>query len=139
MPMTQGKIVSTPTPKVELGQLWKDKQGTLRRVVEPLDQWEVHFARAVDGRRSKVQRVSSWGAPSGGYTHVPKVELEPETVHVRRGFDFPDTFCGLPVENLVTTTLSNLPWWKKKRRAICTQCTKRATDGVSAALDARVA
>lgn len=137
MSNTAGRFRKTPTPKVELGQFWKDKSGIARRVVEPLDQWEVHFARVTDGRRSRVQRVSSWGAPSGGYTLMPKVEEESDPVHIRLlgGGEQAATYCGRPAAGLITTTLEHLGWWKRRGNNICPTCQKRATDGVHAVLD----
>lgn len=137
MSNTSGKFMKQPQPRVEIGQFWKDRNGTVRRVVEPLDEWEVHFARVVDGYRSRVQRVSRWGAPSAGYTFVPKEPDQMDPVHIRRsaGRSERRTFCGRIAQGLITTTINNLGYWRKKKREICGVCEKRAGDGVHAELD----
>lgn len=136
MPKNSGKFRTTPQPRVALGQLWRDKSGTVRRVVEPLDSWEVHFANVVTGKRSRVQRVSKDGAP-GGYEHVPLPESQKDPVHVRRAYggELSDTFCGLLAAGLITTTLDHVEWWKSQGKELCQICMKRATDGVHAALE----
>lgn len=142
MPRNSGKFVKQPSPKVELGQLWMDPKGTVRRVVAPLDDFEVHFARVVDGYRTKVARVSKGGAPSGRYTFIPKETPQQDPVHIRRAFggEHSDTFCGLLAEGLITTTLENLPYWRQrvknsKRLEFCSVCMKRHTDGTTSALE----
>jgi hypothetical protein len=136
------KFRTTIQPKVELGQMWKDRNGTVRRVVEPMSPWEVCFARVVDGYRTKVSRVSKDGAPSGGYIFVPKEEPQENPVHVRRAFggERSDTFCDLLAEGLITTTMNNLSWWKRRVKTsktleLCTICMKRVTDGIHAAIE----
>lgn len=143
MANTAGRFKKVQSPKVEVGQFWMDKNGTVRRVVAPLDDWEVHFARVADGYRSRVQRVSRGGAPSAGYTFVPKSEPQENPVHIRRalaGGESSETFCGLPAEGLITTTLRNLSWWKRRAKnskvlEICFVCLKRNEDGTHAALE----
>lgn len=137
MGSNKGKIRRTPQPKVELGQFWSC-QGVTRRVVEPLDPWEVHFAALGTGRRSATLRVSLWGAPHQ-YEFVPKPEEKVDPVHIRRlsGGGGRETFCGKPVELLITTTRANLHWWTRVRKAeVCGTCHKREKDGVHAGLDA---
>lgn len=131
------KFRTTIQPTMALGQIWKDKNDTHRRVVS-MDDWEIYFSRIPDGYRTRVQRVSKGGAPSGGYLHVAKSEPQDNPVHVRRalgGGERSDTFCGLSAEGLITTTMNNLPWWKRraknsKRLEICAECSKRVTDGI---------
>lgn len=135
------KFRTTIQPTVALGQIWKDKNNTHRRVVS-MDDWEIYFSRIPDGYRTRVQRVSKGGAPSGGYLHVAKAEPQDNPVHIRRAFDGErsDTFCGLLATGLITTTMENLPWWKRraknsKKLEICAECLKRHTDGTHAALE----
>ena len=146
MPSMRGKFTTTPQPKVELGQIWQDKNGTHRVVVAPLSEFEVYFSRIPDGYRTKVQRVSKNGAPSGNYKHVAKEEPQDNPVHIRYDFggERAETLCGLRAEGLITTTVSNLRFWKRKARnskvlQICRECMKRHEDGVSSKLPAEAA
>lgn len=121
-----GKIRKTPQPQVEVGQLW-GARGVVRRVVEPLEPFVIHFANVVTGQKSKVNRVSRWGSPSGNY----EIVVIPNTaVHIRmQDAHTGKVLCGDPGENLVTTHRANLRWWleraKKKQATMCPLCLER--------------
>jgi hypothetical protein len=124
-------------PKPEKGQHWRDERGTtVRRVVDASDPWAVVMENIVTGKRTKVFRVSEWGRPSG-YVFVPKgpevatkEQQAQDEVHIRFSpGDGPRlTYCMKPVDELVTTTLDNLAFWRK-RRPICRECDRRKGDG----------
>lgn len=146
MPRMSGKFTTKPSPKIALNQIWKDKNGTHRKVVAPLDDWEVHFSRIPDGYRTKVARVSKGGVPSGGYQFVPPPSHDPLEVHIRFPVDgqAARTFCQRDAAELITTTLNNYSYWKRrvknsKRLAFCGECLKRREDGVTARLGQEVA
>lgn len=143
MARMSGKFTATPSPKVELGQIWKDKNGTHRKVVAPLDEWEVHFSRIPDGYRTKVARVSKGGVPSAGYQFVPPPSQSPLEVHIRFPVDG-RVFCGLGAVDLITTTLNNYAYWRRrvhnsKALRFCGECMKRKADGVTSRLGQEVA
>jgi hypothetical protein len=126
-----------PQPKPEKGQHWRDeRKTTVRRVVDASDPWKVEMEYVITGKRTMVWRVSEWGRPSG-YTHVPKSpeiatkeQQAQDEVHIRFSpGDGPRlTYCMKPVDELVTTTLDNLSFWRK-RRPICKGCDARRRDG----------
>jgi hypothetical protein len=132
-----GKFTTTPSPKVEVGQFWRGRNGVVRRVVEPLDEWEVSFSNVVTGYRTRVQRVSRNGSPAGGYEFVPPPEHQVEPMHVRMGLggEAGSTYCGAKAAERITTTLSNLKWWKARKREICSTCDKRVSDRVHVLLE----
>jgi hypothetical protein len=124
-------------PKPEKGQHWRDERKTaVRRVVDASVPWVVVMENIVTGKRTKVFRVSEWGRPSG-YVFVPKSpevatkeQQAQDEVHIRFSpRDGPRlTYCMKPVDELVTTTLDNLAFWRK-RRPICQGCDARRRDG----------
>lgn len=128
-----------PSPKPANGQHWRDEhKGTVRRVVDASDPWFVMMENVVTGRQTKVFRVSEWGKPVR-YVHVPKSpevatkeQRTLEEVHIRfqPGEGPRLTYCLKPVDNLITTTLENLPFWRK-RRTICAECDRRRKDGTA--------
>jgi hypothetical protein len=107
--------------------------------VDASDPWRVELENVVTGKRTKVFRVSEWGRPTD-YVFVPKSpematkeEAAQEQVHIRfsPGEGPRLTYCMKPVDELVTTTLDNLAFWRK-RRPICKECDKRRKDGKAA-------
>lgn len=126
-----------PQPTPEKGQHWRDtKHGVVRRITDASNPWYVEMVNIVTGRETKVFRVSEWGRPAR-YEHVPKspvMEAKEEAaegdVHIRfsPGEGPRLTYCMKPVEDLITTTLDNLSFWRK-RRPICRECDMRLTDG----------
>jgi hypothetical protein len=126
-----------PQPKPERGQHWRDeRRTTVRRVVDASDPWFVMMENIVTGKQTKVFRASEWGRPSG-YVHVPKgpevatkEQQAQDEVHIRfsPGAGPRLTYCMKPVDELMTTTLDNLAFWRK-RRPICKGCDARRRDG----------
>lgn len=126
-----------PSPRPEKGQHWRDEhKGTVRRVIDASDPWFVMMENVVTGRVTKVVRVSEWGRPVR-YIHVPtspemaaKEQETTEDVHIRHspGEGPRLTYCMKPVDELITTTLANLAFWRK-RRPICKECDRRKQDG----------
>ncbi len=137
-----------PSPRPEKGQHWRDeRKTTVRRVVDASDPWFLIMENIITGKRTKVFRVSEWGRPSG-YAYLPKSpevaakeQVEQEEVHIRfsPGEGHRLTYCmkkldaepGQTEPQLISTTLENLRWWRK-RRPICKECDRRRKDIVSA-------
>lgn len=126
-----------PQPKPANGQHWRDtKHNVVRRITDDADPWKVEMENVVTGKRTKVFRVAEWGRPER-YEYVPKSpELGArevatlDEVHIRfqPGEGQRLAYCMKPVDDLVTTTLDNLPFWRK-RRPICKECDRRRQDG----------
>jgi hypothetical protein len=129
-------------PRPEQGQHWRDANHAghaVRRVVDASDPWKVEMENVVTGKRTKVFRASEWGRPTG-YVYVPKSpeaatkeQTTTDEVHIRfaPGGGERLTYCMKPVDELVTTTLANLGFWRK-RRPICRECDRRRQDGKGA-------
>lgn len=134
-----------PQPTPEKGQHWRDKKhNVVRRIIDATNPWYVEMVGIVSGRETKVFRVSEWGRPAR-YEFVPKspvMEAKEEAaqgdVHIRfsPGEGPRRTYCMKPLDaqpghsepELITTTLSNLDFWRK-RRTICSECDMRREDG----------
>lgn len=124
-------------PRPERGQHWRDeRKSAVRRVTDASDPWFVTMENIITGKPTRVARISEWGRPSG-YEHVPKSpematkeQAAQDEVHIRfsPGEGPRLTYCMRPVDELVTTTLDNLSFWRK-RRPICRECDRRKQDG----------
>jgi hypothetical protein len=137
-----------PQPKPENGQHWRsERDNVVRRIVDASDPWTIRFENVVTGHRTKVYRASEWGRPSG-YVHVPKgpevatkEQQAQDEVHIRfsPGAGPRLTYClkpldarpGQPEPEIISTTLENLRFWRK-RRAICKGCDARRKDMLTA-------
>jgi hypothetical protein len=137
-----------PQLRPEQGQHWRDANHAgkaVRRIVDASDPWKVEMEHVVTGKRTKVFRVSEWGRPTG-YEFVPKSpematkeDAAKDEVHIRfsPGEGPRLTYClkkldaepGSAEPELITTTLANLSYWRK-RRAICKECDRRREDGL---------
>lgn len=132
-----------PQPTPEKGQHWRDtKHGVVRRITSATDPWYVEMVGIVSGRETKVFRVSEWGRPAR-YEFVPKspvIEAKEEAadgdVHIRfaPGEGPRLTYCMKPVDDLISTTLNNIGFWRK-RRTICSECDARRRDVVTTTLE----
>jgi hypothetical protein len=127
-----------PQPRPEKGQHWRNTKHdkTVRRIADASDPWKVEMENLVTGKRTMVFRVSEWGRPNE-YVFVPKSpematkeQAAQDEVHIRfsPGEGPRLTYCMKPVDELATTTLDNLSFWKK-RRPICKECDWRKEDG----------
>jgi hypothetical protein len=129
------------SPRPEVGQHWQNTKHdkAVRRIADASDPWTVMMENITTGRRTKVIRVSEWGRPNE-YVFVPKSpeaatkeEATQDDVHIRfsPGEGPRLTYCMKPVDELMTTTLDNLKFWRK-RRTICRTCDRRRQDGKAA-------